>query len=116
MSFDNENNNKKSQKEKSKQKTRNNSKSSKVPSSLINNMKNNESTLLKNIQLIDLDNIKLREALNEISQELEEKNLALNQSQKLLKKIPSNFGVEFKTFNEEQDLETLNNFFAASTI
>ena len=31
-------------------------------------------------------------------------------TQKLLKKIPSNFGVEFKTFDGEQDLETLNAF------
>ena len=106
MSFDNENNNKKSQKEKSKQKTRNNSKSSKVPSSLINNMKNNESTLLKNIQLIDLDNFKLREALNEISQELEEKNLALNQSQKLLKKINFEYA---QILNQFQNLEKEKN-------
>ena len=61
-------------------KTKNQSKSS-------NKIPNNESSLLKNIQLIDSDNVKLREVLTELNKELKEKDLVLNQSQKLLKKI-----------------------------
>ena len=54
-------------------------------------MINNESSLLKNIKFLDSDNLKLREALNEINLELQEKEEELNESQKLIKKINNEY-------------------------
>ena len=90
-------------KENSKPKTRNYSKISKIPSSLIHN--NNESSLLKNLQFLDSDNVKLREALKEINKELQLKEEALNESQKLLKKINNEYTQilnQYKTLEEER--------------
>ena len=90
-------------KENSKPKTRNISKISKIPSSLIHN--NNESSLLKNLQFLDSDNVKLREALKEINKELQLKEEALNESQKLIKKINNEYTQilnQYKTIEEEK--------------
>ena len=80
-------------------KTRNQSKTSKI-----NN--NNESSLLKNLQLIDSDNVKLREVLTELNNELKEKDLALNQSQKLLKKMNKEYT---QILNKYQQIEQEKN-------
>ena len=90
-------------KENSKPKTRNISKISKIPSSLIHN--NNESSLLKNLQFLDSDNVKLREALKEINKELQQKEEALNESQKLIKKINNEYTQilnQYKAIEEEK--------------
>ena len=88
-----------SKKNNSKPKTRNNSK---IPSSMINN----ESSLLKNIKFLDSDNLKLREALNEINLELQEKEEELNESQKLIKKINNEYTHllnQYKSLDEEKN-------------
>ena len=87
------------------QKTRNLSKTSKIYSSLIYN-NNNESSLLKNLQLIDSDNAILKEVLSEVNKELQEKNMALNQSHKLLKKLNSSYS---KLLNQYQQVEQEKN-------
>ena len=76
----NNNNNKSIQKSKSRN-------SSKLPSSKIFFNTYNESSLLKNIQFLNSDNIKLREVLKELKSDLQEKEENLNESQKLIKKI-----------------------------
>ena len=88
-----------SKKNNSKPKTRNNSK---IRSSMINN----ESSLLKNIKFLDSDNLKLREALNEINLELQEKEEELNESQKLIKKINNEYTHllnQYKSLDEEKN-------------
>ena len=86
-------------KNQSKPKTRNNSK---IPSSMINN----ETSLLKNIQFLDSDNIKLREALKEINIELQEKEEQLNESQKLIKKLSNEYT---QILNQYRFLDEENN-------
>ena len=66
----------------------------------------NESSLLKNIQFLDSDNVKLREALKEINIELQEKEEALNDSQKLIKKINNEYTQllnQYKSIEEEKN-------------
>ena len=71
--------------DKMKQKSLNNSK---IPSSqIIYNNSNNESSLLKNIHLLNSDNVKLREILKEIKLDLQEKEESLNESQKIINKL-----------------------------
>ena len=69
---------------------------------------NNEpSSLVKNLQFLDEDNIKLREAISELNIELKEKEIALNESQKILKKINDEYGQmlkQFKKLEEEKNL------------
>ena len=90
---------------KKKSKSRNNSRI-KIPSSSVNQIINNESSLLKNIQFLDSDNVKLREALKEINLELQEKEESLNTSQKLLKKINNEYSQilnQYKLLEEEKN-------------
>ena len=97
--------NKTNQRRNSRAKSRNNSKNKIPSSSMIHNM-NNESSLLKNIQFLDSDNVKLREALKEINIELHEKEEALNESQKLIKKINSEYTQilnQYKSLEEEKN-------------
>ena len=89
----------------SKPKSRNNSKNKIPSSSMIHNI-HNESSLLKNIQFLDSDNVKLREALKEINIELQEKEEALNDSQKLIKKINNEYTQllnQYKSLEEEKN-------------
>ena len=81
---DTNNNNNNNNKSMQKSKSRN---SSKLPSSKIFFNTYNESSLLKNIQFLNSDNIKLREVLKELKSDLQEKEENLNESQKLIKKI-----------------------------
>ena len=67
----------------------------------------NETSLVKNLQFLDEDNIKLREAMSELNLELKEKGEALNESQKLLRKINDEYTQmvkEFKKLEEERNL------------
>ena len=100
-------------------KSRNNSKS-KIPSYSIVPKINNESSLLKNIHFLDSDNAKLREALKEINCELQEKEEALNESQKLIKKINNEYTQILNQYrlleeeknklkNENEKLQKINN-------
>jgi chromosome segregation ATPase len=66
-----------------------------------------ESSLVKNLQYLDEDNINLREALSELNMELKEKEEALNESQKILRKINDEYSQmvkEFKKLEEEKNL------------
>ena len=97
--------NKTNQRRNSKPKSRNNSKNKIPSSSMIHNI-HNESSLLKNIQFLDSDNVKLREALKEINIELQEKEEALNDSQKLIKKINNEYTQllnQYKSLEEEKN-------------
>ena len=86
-------------------------------SSNINTINENRLKDLKNEAIIKIDKDPRHKFFFLLSNPLKNKQFKtiLNSNfyltQKLLKKIPSNFGVEFKTFNGEQDLKTLNNFF-----
>ena len=65
----------------------------------------NETSLVKNLQYLDEDNINLREALSELNLELKEKEEALNESQKILRKINDEYSQmvkEFKKLEEEK--------------
>ena len=97
--------NKTNQRRNSKPKSRNNSKNKIPSSSMIYNI-HNESSLLNNIQFLDSDNVKLREALKEINIELQEKEEVLNDSQKLIKKINNEYTQllnQYKSLEEEKN-------------
>ena len=67
----------------------------------------NETSLVKNLQFLDEDNIKLREAMSELNLELKEKEEALNESQKLLKKINNEYTQMVKEFKKLEDERNL---------
>ena len=76
-------------------------------SNIIPTLVHNESSLVKNLQYLDEDNINLREALSELNMELKEKEEALNESQKILRKINDEYSQmvkEFKKLEEEKNI------------
>ena len=68
---------------------------------------NNDTTLVKNLEVLDNDNNKLREALSELNLELKEKEKEINESQKILRKINEEYTQlikEFKKLEEQKNL------------
>ena len=69
---------------------------------------NNETTsLVKNLEVLDNDNIKLREALSELNLELKDKEEEINESQKILRKINEEYTQlikEYKKLEEQKNL------------
>ena len=73
----------------------------------IQTVTHNDTSLVKNIELLDNDNIKLREALSELNLELKEKEEGLKESQKILKKINDEYSQlvkEYKNLEEKKIL------------
>ena len=67
----------------------------------------NSTSLMKNIQHLDEDNFKLREALSELNLELKEKENSLNESQKIIRKINEEYTQmvkKFKKLEEERNI------------
>ena len=67
----------------------------------------NNSSLLRNLKYLDEDNIKLREALSELKSEIKEKDMAINESQKIIRKINDEYSQmvkEFKKLEEERNI------------
>ena len=69
---------------------------------------NNDTTsLVKNLEVLDNDNIKLREALSELNLELKDKEEEINESQKILRKINEEYTQlikEYKKLEEQKNL------------
>lgn len=91
------------------QKTFKNNSYSKSTNKTINiaTITHNNTTLVKNLKYLDEDNIKLREALSELSSELKEKEEELNESQKIIRKINDEYCQmvnEFKILEEERNM------------
>ena len=73
----------------------------------IQTITHNETSLVKNLEYLDDDNIKLREALSELNIELKEKEEELGESQKILKKLNDEYGQLVKDFKKLEDEKNL---------
>lgn len=61
--------------------------------------------LLNNVETVDNENIKLKEAIRELISDLQEKEVSLDQSQKIIMKLKEEYT---KLITEYQNIETSN--------
>ena len=61
--------------------------------------------LLNNVETVDNENIKLKEAIRELISDLQEKEVSLEQSQKIIMKLKEEYT---KLITEYQNIETSN--------
>ena len=66
----------------------------------INSISANNKSLLRNVQFLDGENVKLRELLSELNMELKDKEEALNESQKIIFKLNAEYSQMIKEYKK----------------